>query len=344
MKAAILVEQNKPLVIADIKLPDTLEYGQLLVQVRYSGICGSQIGEIDGVKGPDQYLPHLLGHEGGGIVMETGPGVTRVKKGDHVVMHWMKGAGIESPTPRYGWDNQVVNAGLVTTFSNCSIVSENRVTPIPDDFDLRLAPLFGCAVTTAVGVVNNDAHIKIGHSVVVFGVCGVGLNIIQAADMVSAYPIIGVDLLDSKQDMAMRFGASCYFNSKKIKNLDEEIRKIVGNEGADIVIDTTGNPRIIEQAYELTGPDGKTILVGVPKKGNKVWIYTLPLHFEKVLTGSQGGSAKPHMDIPRLVRLCQTGRLKLDGLITHEFSLDLINEAIDVFRTGEAGRVLVSMA
>lgn len=344
MKAAILVEQKQPLVIADIKLPDKLEYGQLLVQVRYSGICGSQIGEIDGVKGPDHYLPHLLGHEGGGIVLETGPGVTRVKKGDHVVMHWMKGAGIESPMPKYHWGNITVNAGWVTTFSNCSIVSENRVTPIPDDFDLRLAPLFGCAVTTAVGVVNNDAHIKIGHSVVVFGVGGVGLNIIQAADMVSAYPIIGVDLFDSKQDMATRFGASSYFNSKNIKNIDEEIRKIVGDDGADIVIDTTGNTRVIEQAYELTRPDGKTILVGVPKKGNNVSIYTLPIHFKKVLTGSHGGSAEPNIDIPRLIGLFQAGRLKLDGLITHEFSLDRINEAIDVFRTGEAGRVLVSMA
>ena len=343
MKAAILVEQKKPLVIADIKLPNTLEYGQVLVQVRYSGICGSQIGEIDGVKGPDRYLPHLLGHEGGGIVLETGHGVTRVKKGDHVVMHWMKGAGIESPTPKYQWGNKTVNAGWVTTFSNYSIVSENRVTLIPDDFDLRLAPLFGCAVTTAVGVVNNDAHIKIGHSVVVFGVGGVGLNIIQAADMVAAYPIIGVDLFDSKQDMAMRFGASCYFNSNKTKTLNEEIRRIVGNDGADIVIDTTGNARIIEQAYELTHPDGKTILVGVPKKGNNVSIYTLPLHFKKVLTGSHGGSAEPHIDIPRLIRLYRAGRLKLDEMITHEFSLDRINEAIDVFRTGEAGRVLVSM-
>jgi S-(hydroxymethyl)glutathione dehydrogenase/alcohol dehydrogenase len=343
MKAAILVEQREPLVIADIQLPDTLEYGQVLVEVLYSGICGSQIGEMDGVKGPDRYLPHLLGHEGGGIVLRTGPGVTRVKKGDHVVMHWMKGAGVEGPTPKYQWGHRTVNAGWVTTFSNCSIVSENRVTAIPNEFNLKLAPLFGCAVTTGFGVVNNDAHVKIGHSVVVFGVGGVGLNIIQAAAMVSAYPIVGVDLLDSKQDLAMRFGASCYFNSNKGNNLSEEIRRIVGRDGADIVIDTTGNARIIEQAYELTQAHGKTILVGVPKRGNNVSLYTLPLHFNKVLTGSHGGNAEPHIDIPRLIKLWQAGKLKLDGLITHEFGLDRINEAMEVFRTGEAGRVLVCM-
>ena len=324
--------------------PTALEYGQVLVQVSYSGICGSQIGEIDGAKGPDRYLPHLLGHEGSGIVLDIGPGVTRVEKSDHVVMHWMKGAGIEAPTAKYGWGDKWVNAGWVTTFNDRSICSENRVTPIPADFDLRLAPLFGCAVTTAVGVVNNDAHIKMGQSVVVFGVGGVGLNVIQAADMVSAYPIIGVDLSDTKHDMALRFGATVYFNGKDVQNLDEEIRKIVGPDGADIIIDTTGNTGVIEQAYNLTRPDGKTVLVGVPKKGQNVSIYTLPLHFKKILTGSHGGDIEPHLDIPRLIRLYRAGRLKLDGMITHEFPLDRINEAIDVFRTGEAGRILVSMA
>src|SRR3990167_4306537 len=113
MKAAILVEQKKPLVIDDITLPDKLEYGQVLVRVISSGICGSQIGEIEGVKGVDKFLPHLLGHEGGGVIEKIGAGVTKVKKGDHVVMHWRKGVGIESATPQYKWDNRVVNAGWV---------------------------------------------------------------------------------------------------------------------------------------------------------------------------------------------------------------------------------------
>lgn len=178
MKAAVLVEQNKPLVIAEIELPEALSFGQVLVKVHYSGICGSQINEIDGTKGPDKFLPHLLGHEASGTVLDLGPGVKTVKQGDRVVMHWRAGNGLQCEPPSYRWDGRKVNAGWVTTFNECAVVSENRVTTIPDDFDLKLAPLFGCAVTTAMGVVNNDAQVKIGQSVVVFGVGGVGINIV----------------------------------------------------------------------------------------------------------------------------------------------------------------------
>ena len=343
MKAAILVELNKPLVVAEVELPEELACGQVLVKVHYSGICGAQINEIDGAKGPDKFLPHLLGHEGSATVLEVGPGVTTVKKGDTVVMHWRQSDGIQSAIPTYQWDGRKVNAGWVTTFNEYAIVSENRLTAIPKDFDLKLAPLFGCAVTTAMGVINNDAHVKVGQSVVVFGVGGVGLNIVQAAAMVSAYPIIAVDLFDIKLEMAKRFGATHSFNSNVTPEIGAEIRKIVGPAGADVVTETTGNSRVIELAYDLTHPDGKTILVGVPKKGDNVSIYTLPLHFNKVLKGSHGGSCVPHVDIPRYIRLVRAGKLRLDGLITHEFGLDEINEAIQVVRSGEAGRVLIAM-
>ena len=343
IKAAVLVALNAPLELAELDMPDELSFGQVLVKVHYSGICGAQINEIQGAKGPDKFLPHLLGHEGSGTVVEIGRGVKRVKPGDRVVMHWRQADGIQSEAPTYNWRGCKVNAGWVTTFNNYAVVAENRVTPIAQDFDLKLAPLFGCAVTTAIGVVNNDAHVKIGQSVVVFGVGGVGLNIAQAAAMVSANPIIGIDLVDSKLDMAKRFGATHCINSGKVDDIAAEIRKIVGNAGADVVVDTTGNARVIEQAYELTHADGKTILVGVPKKGDNISIYSLPLHFKKVLTGSHGGGAEPHIDIPRYIRLMQAGKFTLAGLITHEFKLDQINEAIAVVKSGDAGRVLVAM-
>lgn len=343
MKAAILVELKKPLEVAEIELPPELACGQVLVKVHYSGICGAQLNEIAGAKGPDKFLPHLLGHEGSATVVEVGPAVRTVKEGDPVVMHWRPAGGIQSETPSYRWNGRKVSAGWVTTFNEYAVVSENRLTPIPKDFDLKLAPLLGCAVTTAMGVINNDAHVKIGQSVVVFGVGGTGLNIVQAADLVTAYPIIGIDLRDAKGEMAKRFGATHYFNSRKTSDLAGEIRRLVGHAGADVVIDTTGSARVIEQAYDLTHPDGKTILVGVPAKGDNVTIYTLPLHFKKVLTGSHGGSTEPHIDIPRYIRLVQAGRLKLDGLITHEFPLGKINVALDLVRSGEAGRVLIAM-
>lgn len=342
-KAAILVDLNKPLVVAEIELPEALSFGQVLVKVQYSGICGAQINEIEGAKGPDKFLPHLLGHEGAGTILEIGEGVKTVKPGDAVCLHWRPSNGLQSETPTYNWNGNKVNAGWVTAFNEYAVIAENRLTSIPEDFDMKLAPLFGCAVTTAMGVVNNDAQVKIGQSVVVFGVGGVGLNIAQFADMVSAYPIIGVDLVDTKLEMARRFGATHCFNSGRTENIDAEIKEIVGKNGADVVVDTTGNTKVIEQAYNLTHPDGKTILVGVPKKGDNVSIYTLPLHFKKVLTGSHGGSIDPHLEIPRLIRLWRAGKLELDGLITHEFGLDDINDAIEVFRSGEAGRVLLTM-
>lgn len=341
MKAAILVELNKPLVVAEIELPERLSFGQVLVKVLYSGICGAQFNEIQGAKGPDKFLPHLLGHEGSAVVLAVGEGVTRVKPGDHVVMHWRQSDGIQSQTPSYHWNGQKVNSGWVTTFNDHAIASENRLTVIPDDFDMKLAPLFGCAVTTAMGVINNDAQVKIGQSVVVFGVGGVGLNIIQSAAMVSANPIIGIDLFDKKLDMARRFGATHVFNSKDLPDYLAQIRKIAGEKGADVVIDTTGNARVIETAYELTHPDGKTILVGVPRKGDNISIYSLPLHFKKVLKGSHGGSVQPNLEIPRYIQLMKRGKMTLDGIITHEFGLDKINEALDTIRRGEAGRCVI---
>jgi S-(hydroxymethyl)glutathione dehydrogenase/alcohol dehydrogenase len=230
----------------------------------------------------------------------------------------------------------------VTTFNDHAIVSENRLTPIPADVNSRLVPLFGCAVTTAFGVINNNAQVKVGQSVVVFGVGGVGLSIVQAARMVSAYPIIAIDIVSKKLELAERFGASHCIDSTITADVGKAIRDIVGPDGADVTIETTGNPRVIETAYELTQPKGKIVIVGVPRKGNNVSIYSLPLHFKKVLTGSEGGEAEPHNDIPRYVRLVQAGRLDLDRLITHEFRLEQINEAVARVRSGEAGRVLVA--
>ena len=342
MKAAILAESKQPLIVADIELPNKLEFGQVLVDVHYSGICGAQINEIDATKGPDKFLPHLLGHEGAGIVQEIGAGVTTVKEGDHVVLHWRPSKGIQSPTPKYNWKGKQVNAGWVTTFNEQAIISENRLTVIPKDFDMRIAPLFGCAVTTAFGVVNNDAQVKVGQSVVIFGIGGVGLNIVQAASMVSAHPIVGVDLLEHKLEMGNKFGLT-HGVVGGVEDINDTILDIVGSQGADVVVETTGNPRVIEQAYELTHPDGKIILVGVPKKGDNVSIYSLPLHFNKILTGSHGGDAIPDLEIPRYIRLMEAGSMTLDGIITHEFELHDINKALGLFRSGKAGRIIVKM-
>jgi S-(hydroxymethyl)glutathione dehydrogenase / alcohol dehydrogenase len=341
-KAAILVQSRQPLILDEITFSEALGVGQVLVKVLYSTICGAQLNEIAAAKGPDKFLPHLLGHEASARVIETGPGVTTVKPGDTVVLHWRPGLGIQCQPPAYTWRGEKLNAGWVTTFNEYAVISENRMTAIAPDYDLKVAPLLGCAVTTAAGVVNNDANVKIGESVVVFGVGGVGLNIVQFAWLAGAHPIVAVDLVDGKLEMARARGATHCLNSHAVFDMDAEIRKIVGTNGPDKVIETTGAKSVIELAYNLTNADGTCVLVGVPSE--KVTIYTLPIHFNKVLTGSHGGDAVPQLDIPRLIRLNEAGRLSLDGIITHEFQLDDINAALDLVRSGAAGRVVLRIS
>ena len=340
-KAAILETLRAPLVLGEIEIPN-LECGQVLVQIHQSGICGAQLGEIDGKKGADKFLPHLLGHEGGGVVLDVGPGVTQVKKGDHVVLHWRKGAGIHARTPKYQWGDRTVNSGWVTTFNECAIISENRVTPIPKEVPFEIAALMGCAVTTALGLINNLAQLKIGQSLAVFGCGGVGLNVVQGAAMVSADPIIAIDIYDHKLDLAREFGATHLINSTRA-DVRDEVRKIVGPAGVDVFVENTGLVRLIEQAYALTANTGRTILVGVPKHDEDITIHSLPLHFGKVLTGCEGGSTDPTVDIPRYIKLYLRGKLQLDRLVTHRMPFAQINPAIDKVRAGEVGRCVLSM-
>src|SRR5262249_14577503 len=158
-----------------------------------------------------------------GTVIETGPGVTTVKSGDTVVLHWRPSRGIQSSPPSYKWRGQKLNAGWVTTFNEFAVISENRLTVLPSSYDPKVAPLLGCAVTPAAGVINNDAKVKIGDSVLIFGVGGVGLNVVQFAHLAGAYPIIAVDLVEAKLDMAKQRGATHVLNAAKVSGLDAEI-------------------------------------------------------------------------------------------------------------------------
>ena len=344
MKAAILVEQRKPLIVGEVDLPQSLEVGQVLVKIHFSGICGSQLGEITGAKGEDRFLPHLLGHEASGTVMKIGPGVKHIKPDDVVVLHWRKGLGIESAPPNYRWLGQKLNAGWITTFNEYAIVSENRLTPIPSESDLEVAALFGCAVTTGFGVVENNAKLRMGESVVIFGAGGIGLNIVQAASLVSAYPIIAVDLHDNKLALAKQMGATHLINSSQ-SNAIEAILENVSNSKVDVFIDNTGQPAVIEMGYEITKQQGRVILVGVPRKEENINIYSLPLHFGKLIRGSHGGETIPHEDIPRYQKLLDAAYIQLKPLITDHFKLDEINTAIKKIRNGEiAGRCMIKMS
>tara|TARA_Y100001968_G_scaffold266242_1_gene255666 strand:+ start:60 stop:1097 length:1038 start_codon:yes stop_codon:yes gene_type:complete len=342
-KAAILVGLKQELVVDEIELPSQLEVGQVLIRLKFSGICGTQLGEIDGVKGEDKFIPHLLGHEGSGIVEAIGAGVKTVKVGDSVVLHWRKGSGIQSEPPKYKWKGKTLNAGWVTTFNKHAVISENRCTQIPAETSKEEAALFGCAVTTGFGVIENNAKVRMGESVVVFGAGGIGLSIIQAAKLVSAWPIIGVDIHEDRLNLAKELGATHVINSSK-ENAYEQINKINKNNKLDVFIDNTGIPSIIEMGYELVSETGRVVLVGVPKKGSNINIYSLPLHFGKTLTGSFGGECNPEKDIPRYLALLREGVWSVKGLITAKYELEDINKAISAMREGKsAGRVMIKL-
>ena len=333
-KAAILVEQNKELVVDEVEIPK-LEHGKALVEIKSTRICGSQLGEIDGVKGPDYYLPHLLGHEAGGVVREVGPGITRVKEGNHVVCHWRPAPGISGHYPTYGWNGSTVNAGHITTFSEHSIISESRLTPIDPKYDHEVSALFADTITTGFGIINNDAKVRIGQSVCIIGVGGIGLGAVLGAKLAGANPLIAVDLFDHKLELAKKHGATHCINSSEA-DLKDVLSEVIGRPEVEVMIEGTGNPKVIEKAYELTSEQGTCVLFGVMRFDQRVSLNTLPLHFGKTLTGSEGGQSLPHIDIPRYLEMMDAGSFNLDDFVSHRCKLEDVNDAISRMRSGES--------
>lgn len=344
MRAAILAESGQDLILDDVQLPDKLEAGQVLVKMAYSGICGSQIGEIDAVKGPDRYLPHLLGHEGSGEVVAVGPGVRHVQVGESVILHWRPGRGIEAMPPHYLWNNKPLNAGWITTFNEYAIVSENRCTAVPHHL-LKAASraqlaLLGCAVTTALGCLSHEARLLPGENIAILGVGGVGQAMIQGAKLMGAAAILAVDIHPDKLDLAEELGAT-----HVLDGADPHLKQLIKDQlgPLDVVVDNTGRSELISLAYQVSGPQGRIMLVGVPSPQDPVQLDSLPIHFGKQLIGSHGGATVPHQDIPRYLRLCQQKRLDLDALISEVVPLSQINEAIGRLRRGEvSGRSLIA--
>ena len=344
-QAAILFESSKPLIVEEIQLPGELFAGQVLVEVITSGLCGAQINEIDAVKGPDKFLPHLLGHEGFARVIEVGPGVTTVVPGDQVVMHWRPGSGIQSKPPVYNWQGKQLNAGWVTTLNKHAVVSENRITRIPNsNHDKNLIPLLGCALTTSLGVLENDAKIGFRDSLLIFGAGGVGLLLIKIAKLIGVRNITVIDIHSEKLVKARELGASNTFNFQSKNETLSELRALFGRDLPSVAIDTTGHTDAIEICYEISSSDARIILVGVPKAGNKASIYTLPLHFGKLIKGSEGGQSRPDVDIPFLLQLVADGQLNFEDFPTHSFPLAGINEAISRLKNGITGRMIIDFS
>ena len=334
MKAAVLEQIDAPLVVRDVELTE-LKVGQVLVKVLVSGLCGAQLHEIRGHKGNAKFLPHLMGHEGCGIVDEIGPGVTTVKVGDKVVMHWRPGTGIEAPFPSYILDGKSMSSGKCTTLSEYSIVSENRLTTVPQDTPEDLCAILGCALTTAMGIIDNEVDLKFGESVAVIGCGGVGLNLIQAASLKSACPIYAVEKNLDKKNLCFIAGATTFIDD--INSIEEKV---------DVIIDTTGIPEVISGAITCLSGKGRMILVGQPAPGRGVEIMNAVNLFSgmgQTIKATQGGKTNPTEDIPRYVRMHQEGILSIEQFVTHRFKLDQVNEAFDLLRSGNAGRIIIEI-
>ncbi|PCI30375.1 hypothetical protein COB55_00200 [Candidatus Wolfebacteria bacterium] len=345
MKAVILEKVNGELLVGEVGLTD-VSFGQVLVKVIMSGICGAQLQEIAGNKNNARFMPHLLGHEGCGIVEEVGVGVTKVKKGDKVVMHWRKGDGIESDFPKYTYNGNIISGGKVTTLSEYSIVSENRITPVPQDTPNELCALLGCGLSTALGTVNEEANVKFGESVLIIGAGGLGVNLVTAAKLASAYPIIIVDVTDSKKEICESLGANLYINCTT-HNISSEIEKAFGITEIDVIIDTSGNKQSLEETIQLLSGTGRFIFVGQPKPGESVELKNAVHLFEgdgKKIMATQGGGFSPGRQIARYVRMHQAGVLSIEGIISHTMKLDDINEAIHLVRSGQAGRIMIELS
>ena len=323
--AAVLDKSFSPLKISQIEIPEVLEGRQVRVKMLTTSLCGSQIGEIDAVKGPDVYLPHLLGHEGVAEVVEVGPEVSRIGVGQRVILHWMKNSEPETENPKYKLDGLPLNAGPIATFSETAIISENRMTAINSTFgDVELS-FIGCGVLTSYGVLKNDLEVKPVDSLLVIGAGAIGLLSIQVALAMGLKNIHVSDVNSAKVQFAhTNFGVQVVDIEDKRSHLN-----------FDKIIDTTGNVKVIERAYELLNYQGVLCLVGVTPAGNKILIDPMPLHYGRKIRGSYGGGVLPARDIPSILRLMLDHGFEPWKVSSRSFNLSEINEAIAGIRSGE---------
>lgn len=341
-EAAILVEVGKPLVLAELEIP-VLKAGQVLVEIAYSGACGTQVNEVVGNKGEDKWLPHCLGHEATGKVLEAGSAVTKVKAGDKVVLSWLKGSGIEAGGCVYAWDGRKVNAGAVTTFQRHAVVSENRLTIVPADLPLDTAILLGCAAPTGMGAVLNVLNVKPGDAVAVFGTGGIGLNACMAAAFAGASPVIGIDLSPARRDLARRYGAS-HVIDPAAGDVQAEIRKIVP-QGVDMAVEATGVPAVMDQALGATrAQGGRAVVIGNARYDARLTLNPAVFNQGKSLMGTWGGDSVPDRDYGRYGKLLASERFPARELLSRPYALAETDLALKDLAAGKVGRPLIDMS
>lgn len=340
-KAAILVHTNEPLRIVSLTIP-CLKSGQVLVRIKYSGICHTQLGECKGERGYDRFLPHCLGHEGSGVIEAVGEGVSKVMVGDPVILSWIRGNGSNGGPVQYQWNDVQVNAGPITTFQHYAVISEDRVTKIPNNFSLLHAALIGCAIPTGYGAVINVAQPKPGMSMAIFGCGGIGLCALMAARISGCSPIVAVDTNEDKLVVAKKMGAEYTINPLKIETVSAIHR--VCPSGLDFSVEATGIPLVMEQALmSVKNQGGIATIIGNARFGDRLSIDPRQLNQGKQLRGTWGGDVIPDCDFPRIIRLIESGIMDPSFLISKIYSLDEINIALDDLEKGRVIRPIIDM-
>jgi S-(hydroxymethyl)glutathione dehydrogenase/alcohol dehydrogenase len=342
-EAAVLTELNRPLAQQRLRVPE-LRPGQVLVEVAYSGVCHSQLLEVRGARGPDRFLPHTLGHEGSGTVLAVGAGVVKVRPGDRVVLTWIKGAGADVPSAAYDGEGALVNSGAISTFLRHAVVSENRVVALPPDMPLREAALLGCAVPTGAGVVLNTAQVRPGSSLAVFGVGGIGLSAVLVGRLCEASPLIAIDVVERKLAEARRLGATHVVDARHIEPL-AAILELTGGRGVDCAIEAAGRRQTMETAFRsVRDQGGLCILAGNLRHGEQIAVNPYDLIRGKRIAGTWGGETHPDRDIPRYAGWFLEGRLPLGELISREYRLEEVNDALADLEQGQVARALINLA
>ncbi len=339
LNAAVLVNNSKPLKFMKLKIPK-LKKGQVLVKLIYSGVCGSQIMEIDGLRGKDKYLPHLLGHEGYGKVVSIGKSVKKVRSGQKVILSWIKSSGINAEAPVYKSKNRIINAGQITTFSDYSIISENRLTLAPKNIDPLNAVLFGCAIPTGAGMIFNQLEINSNSSIALFGVGGIGLFSLIACKILKAKKIIAIDINDKKLNLAKKFGATHLINIKK-DNLIKKILEFNNNEMVDYAVDSAGKVETIEMSFSIIKNSGTTIFASHPKFNKKIKIDPFDLIKGKKLFGSWGGNSKPDIDIKKFYSKFIKNKINFKSFTTDIYEFKNLNLAVNDLRNKKVFRPII---
>jgi S-(hydroxymethyl)glutathione dehydrogenase/alcohol dehydrogenase len=361
MKAAVLYELNQPVVVEDIEMEGP-KAGEVVVKIAATGVCHSCYHAVTGLL--QTPFPVVLGDEGAGVVEEVGPGVTLVKPGDHVILSWVASCGhclycvqgyanlclnsrkggrgrLLDGTTRYKKNGvDIHHFALVASFAEYTVIPQECAIPIDKDIPLDKAALVGCSVTTGVCAATNTAQVQPGTSAVIFGAGGIGLNVIQGAVIAGAEKIIAVDLMESKLEFARQFGATHTINASEVDPISE-IQALTDGLGADYAFEAIGTRVTYEQTVRAIRSRGKAIWIGAPPLEPLALDAGIVFWGEKMVMGSNYGSARPRFDMPRLLSLYRAGKLKLDELVTRTYQLEEVNEAFTDMLNGEVARGVI---